>query len=587
MLALFCTPLWAGAGEEECHDPNALKQELAHETAVALQSAPIPQKKGPPRVFDSREKIIQGILALKEAGLKLNSGNLQRDEGKVYRHALKKAFGADVGAITLLRTAEKEYGSWNAALLAAGLNPNEINLHSAKKLLSDPEQIIKAIRLLKEAELSLNSNSVRDDEGGLYSQVLSKAFNAKMITSALQNAAKQKFGSWDKALLAAGFDPVEIRARVPVGALSSKEQIIKGIQALRDANLPLNQLSLNQKKNSAYSKVLGKAIGAKANPAAFAEAASKLFGSWDAALTAAGIDPSTVRRHAPQGIFATKEQIIKGILALREAGLALNATSLDAGGDNKLYVEALSKALGTKAGPQNLTERAREIFGSWDAALLAAGLQPNEIHLRAPDGLFSTPEQIIKGIQALRKAKLDLRYTSIRNNSGNKYSQTLLQEFNVKANAETLYSSSQAVFGSWDEALRAAGIDPQEVRVKAALGARVFVSAYDNLELRANARGEQKTRGPTGQDTKNPEQLFAERQNEVLIQKATSQLAPRDRATGTKILEVILEADGIDNATQLIDAVTAETQSSIPKSEIQRIIGELTKTPALKELLER
>jgi hypothetical protein len=80
-----------------------------------------------------------------------------------------------------------------------------------------------------------------------------------------------------------------------------------------------------------------------------------LLGSWDAALEAAGLDPDDIRVYRKPW---TREEIILEIQRKHRQGEALNAKDVS---------------------PHSLRSRGTVFFGSWDAALTIAGLDPSKI----------------------------------------------------------------------------------------------------------------------------------------------------------------------------------------------------------------
>lgn len=99
---------------------------------------------------------------------------------------------------------------------------------------------------------------------------LSAKFNQR-TNSRLYGAAVRCFGSWKKAVIAAGFDyPSQSRRKLP--GYWSKERVIEEILKLPE-------------KNSGY---------ARKNAAALYNAALRRFESWKAALEAAGFDYQSV-----------------------------------------------------------------------------------------------------------------------------------------------------------------------------------------------------------------------------------------------------------------------------------------------------
>jgi hypothetical protein len=190
-------------------------------------------------------------------------------------------------------------------------------------------------------------------------------------------AARRYFGSWSKAVIAAGVDPLKLRRVVPW----TKERIIEAILTRTLNNEPLGSRSVQ--------------------PRSLADAGAKVFGTWAAALEAAGVDAKlTVRKFlgeqhedghasvAPPGEpnehlslrprspdllspFAahtharpwSKPKVLEAILARLHSGQAMNAKAVYRE-DRPMYRAATRR------------------FGNWSHALFSAGLDPNQFSKR-------------------------------------------------------------------------------------------------------------------------------------------------------------------------------------------------------------
>lgn len=158
----------------------------------------------------------------------------------------------------------------------------------------------------------------------------------------LTGAARRLFGSWNAALAAAGFNPEDVKRgarkspRLPLGSWT-EEAVLEGIrQAAREGR----DLSAHRMQ--------------KWNPS-LVSTAQRLFGSWGKALITAGYAPDLVRRAREW----TNEEILERIRALAANGADLSdrtASAYDAG----------------------FQAAARKHFGSWAAALKAAGVAYDE-----------------------------------------------------------------------------------------------------------------------------------------------------------------------------------------------------------------
>lgn len=150
-----------------------------------------------------------------------------------------------------------------------------------------------------------------------------------------------------------------------------------------------------------------------------APAARKLLGSWDDALRAAGYNPDEIRRLRRPW---TKSEIIAAIRAQAEAGGPLTQNGMR-------IVSARFAAV--------------RLFGSFEAAVRKADLQ----HL-APQHPRWSRSAIVKAILARKQAGLRINCVAV-----------------VQSDSP-LYDAARRYLGGWPGALRAAGIDPDNVRRK-------------------------------------------------------------------------------------------------------------------------
>ncbi|MGE5584030.1 MAG: helix-turn-helix domain-containing protein [Bacillota bacterium] len=157
-------------------------------------------------------------------------------------------------------------------------------------------------------------------------------------------------------------------------------------------------------------------------------AARRLFGSWNAALAAAGFSPEDVKREArkspglPPGSW-TEEMVLEGIRQAAREGQDLSAHRMQ------------------KWDP-SLVAMAQRLFGSWGKALIAAGYAPDLIR-RAREW---SKEEILERIRALAARGADL------------------SESTASAYDPGFSGSAAERFGSWADAVEAAGVAYDEAR---------------------------------------------------------------------------------------------------------------------------
>lgn len=149
-------------------------------------------------------------------------------------------------------------------------------------------------------------------------------------------------------------------------------------------------------------------------------AARRIYGSWNNALIAAGVDPSSVRAPAkrrPRGSWS-REAVIQEIRRY-----ASNATPL-----NAHHMQRVDNPL---------VAAATHYFGTWSLALEAAGKDPLSIR----QNIIRDQDQIIDAIRELAKTETNLR------------------DFSVRDHDRALYGAAQKYFGSWRKALQASGLE--------------------------------------------------------------------------------------------------------------------------------
>lgn len=180
----------------------------------------------------TREKIIREILRRESEGMALDLG------------------GDDPVGSSLYQAASRVFGSWCNAVVAAGISPDKARAHEYWP----PARVLSGIRSLARRKRPLRPTEL------------------KRRYRALLNAARRCFGSWRKAVVAAGIDPARLRP----SATWTKERIIEAILKRALLNEPLNSHAVE--------------------PKSLVNAGTSAFGSWGSALAAAGINPNEVVR---------------------------------------------------------------------------------------------------------------------------------------------------------------------------------------------------------------------------------------------------------------------------------------------------
>lgn len=243
---------------------------------------------------ESRRKadVVRRLLQRELEGRSLRSTGVKRDDRPLFVAAIR------------------HFRIWGDALRAAGLDPESV---SCKRIWTK-DRVIRRIRELERQLVRINVRSVRK------------------LDPSLPQAARRLFGSWDNALIAAGYEPTSIRCQ---RSRWTRAALIRAIQAhaARGGRITRNAI----------------------RPRSVSGAACRLFGSFDAAVAAAGV---LEKRNLPSRWSQAK--VVAAIRRRLQAGAPVNCM-------------AVIKA------DQALYDAARRYHGGWNQALRSAGIDPDRV----------------------------------------------------------------------------------------------------------------------------------------------------------------------------------------------------------------
>jgi hypothetical protein len=231
----------------------------------------------------------------------------------------------------------------------------------------------------------------------LHKQGVDLSYNALAVRQqSLVSAAAYHFGSYRKAVEKAGIDYTDVIRR----PRWTKAAIITLVKVAKRDGDDLHWSAVTKRRDE-----LGKA--------AFASLQPRLFGSWDRALTGAGLDADEVNRYRKWD----KDTISFELRQRHREREALNSGSLQ-------HEEP------------GLHAAAVRHFGSYDAALRAAKLDPDKLRQRRA----WTKPGVREALKVASRAGQHLSDSSIRRD------------------APALYGAAVRLFGSFTAARTAAGI---------------------------------------------------------------------------------------------------------------------------------
>lgn len=307
----------------------------------------------------SKEIIISAIQELRRKGIPINSGNANK------KHKL------------LFAAACLYFGSWGKAVEAAGIPYAKVLM----RLKWNRTIVISRIRELLATGEKLNSNHIQMHHRALYASAI------------------RYFGSWSKAIKAAGYDYSRIRA-VRKFRSWTKSKIISAIKTRHRKGLPINTLAIYHEDRGLYSAIR-RHFGKDGTRKAIKEAGFNLR----------DLDPKRIW---------TKKKVLREIKRLKRLRVPLYNYYL------------------ANHGYQSLAHGGVKAFGSWRKAIEAAGIDYESV--RAVRRYFWSKRRIIAEIKRL--AENGERLSSKRSHLA----------------YGDLFAAACSHFGGWGEAVEAAGI---------------------------------------------------------------------------------------------------------------------------------
>lgn len=239
--------------------------------------------------------------------------------------------GANGVGLSMYGSARRIFGSWRNAIQAAGIAPQHVMTWERWS----PARILVMIRHLARRKRPLSARQV------------DRQYH-RLVT-----AARRHFGTWTKAMLAAGVDPTKLQKVINWNPERVVETIL--MRALRNESL----------------------VARLVEPHSLVEAGNRFFGGWQAAITAAGLDPALTvmppRLNTRSGVAKSRPPRTKSTRtpARRWTKELVVTAILDRVRDQKRV-----NAAALKREDYCMYQAMRRLMGNWHEAMREAGLDP-------------------------------------------------------------------------------------------------------------------------------------------------------------------------------------------------------------------
>lgn len=197
---------------------------------------------------------------------------------------------------------------------------------------------------------------------------------------------------------------------------------------------------------------------------------------------------------------------------------------------------------------------------------------PRKYKPRSSHGQLNN-DLIVKCIQNLNQQGFALNSTDMVSNS-KEIKRLMRKEFGILASGQNIVKMARVFFGSWDEALKAAGFSPHLIRKK-------FHSKVSILPIVSSQRelcvidGKAKFVNYLGDPPKQADDLIQQRQMTAKIEQTISSLPNHERLLAEKIFDKIVQIDSFNDQDDLIDQLHEQFLGKINKAEIKAVLSAL------------
>lgn len=519
-----------------------------------------------------KNDIRKAILHLKQEKVPLNPVGFYKGNSEQASQLLRKHFGPSATTKDLYLESFRKFGSWTFALKDLGLFTPAPRLPYNQ--FWNKQLIVASIQILEAHKIPLSVKFIWRDRSQQTSQLIEKVVGRVTTGSSLHEVARRYFGSWDKALIASGINPLHIRGK----KFWTRDRIIQIVKLLHQEGIALSCWQINNNRSQRFRSVIAFVLGKPEKGKSLLDASYRMFGSWDMALYAAGLSPAQYRLRAFRW---EKPRIVRIIKKLHKEKVQLNAKSLSRNKSQKCQ-EILLNFTGRNCSSGTFYHIARKKFNSWDSALRAAGLDPMLIRLvglKCP----RDRKQIVSFLENISNKLYLLNYSSIQKQSMNiRYCNGIFLSNDVSGHS--ILSASKIVFGSWDDTLIGASFNPDKIRLKCRPHATMLPVLPIQYEDTRGPKGERYVTGFLGFSPQTPEQVSDSKELRVGVTRALAELNKNEQELAEIIFDSILEIDSYKNRNELIDRILASCKFSITREAVISFFLKLSQDKTLTAL---
>ncbi|MBX3021903.1 MAG: hypothetical protein KF799_09530 [Bdellovibrionales bacterium] len=423
----------------------------------------------------------------------------------------------------------------------------------------------KLFHALNAADIPLGFTQIRTTHATIANEVLSRELGTNVKIDSFIYGVRKRYNSWDEGLRQNGFDPLQLRRRFPL----SPEQIVNGIRALHAKGIALSASAMNLRTDDEPTRaLLREACGVSVNSRSIYQRAKRQFGSWNQALKVAGIERVEVVQYDVHN-FRSRENTLAKLRFLSQEIRDLRISNLIR---QKLLVRLLLfSKFGEIDSARGLYNASIKEFGTWGEALAVAGVRRQDIPRREPKITWN--QELIRSVlYELSHQKLNLDRPSFLSHESRV--QILMENMiGHPVRARTIYRAALIHFGSWRQALDAAGVESHRPRRDRPTSDIVLIPHIVYWERRSDGTPQRIVEH--GEPPPTPEDILGLAQIQGLVRGTVDKLTPRFRQLAQALLSYLDENDGLLAKEDVLKFANEISEFPFTWEDVQGVLTEM------------
>jgi hypothetical protein len=408
-------------------------------------------------------------------------------------------------------------------------------------------------------------------------------------------ATQTRKKTWSKWLEQAGLNRGQVRQRAP---RLKNEEILKALQALKYARIPLNKNSMIKNRTPEAAEIIEKSIGIFITPSQLMNQIlhhkKNEYRNWNYWLKRLELDPNKIVRRMDN---FPENMMIPVIQSLARTAVPLHATAVQ---NNKS--ESIAKLIYEETGyylaPSQVYRFAVVTFKKpWVDWLKEAGVSRARSHpspvrvMKRPKKMMMPRYKVHRAIRALYDAGYELNYSQVVHNHTHKAALIVRQSTGYYMTPGRLYRFAYRELGKpWDYWLVQAGLNPNEIRRRGSASYDLLSSVmkqelaayYPETAKGIGFEGTGEQRQTVAIDLNTPEKITSKINFDTALDRALSSLTEKEARIFDTLLQMI-DQTGVLPLEQIYEHLKSYSAESITSAEYQNLIKKISQDEDLKQ----